>query len=107
MSQFCIKIGVPTEAVPALIGFQGIKPQDTECRTLTKIKFFTTSDLISEVLICGQPENCKMAEKIINLAVIHFLAATSELSGHKETLGPSSAAQDIRTIFHELLKYKA
>ena len=84
---------MPTEAVPALIGYCGQKNLDTERATNTRIKYVKESETVSRALIVGNPEDCKKASKIINVAVGHALASISI---------PAGCRSDYSGYYHKL-----
>ena len=93
---------IPTEAVAALIGFQGQKHRDTEARTSTKIEFVTDQGHGSRVKILGSQENCRLAQQLIELALAHYLASVEMPPVPNLVVGKPQAALDIKTVLFEI-----
>ena len=102
-----LELFVPTETIPALIGYKGQKHRDTEKATKTKLKFFKEPGAVSRISIIGSFQDCEIAKRVINIAVGHHLASVKIDKGHEEDLGPDHATQDIRAICHEIYKSKS
>ena len=97
-----IAFSVSTKAVAALIGLQGQKHRDTETRTDTKIEFLTSQGEDSMVEITGSQENCRLARRIIEMALRHHLASVTMPPVPDTDVGQSHAALDIKTVLFEM-----
>ena len=95
---------IPSEAVPACIGYGGMKLRDTEDRTKTRIRFADRSDVMTLVSIQGPPTNCDLAKTLINMAVGHCLASLREPSPCLEILDKTHAVFDIRAVLFEMYR---
>ena len=107
MNTIMIEFIVPTEAIPALIGYQGQKHKDTENRTSTKIRFLKNCDVLSTVRIIGHPDKCKIAEAILKMALGHTLASMTTSRPHNEVLNISHAKYDVKTFLFEVDRNKS
>ena len=102
-----LEIKVPSETIPALIGYKGQKHRDTEARSRTKISFNSESASTSVVKITGNFEDCRLAENLINKAIGHYLAAVMTHSESTEIPGAIHAAYDVQAFLHEVNKNKS
>ena len=102
-----IEFIVPSEAIPALIGYKGQKHQDTEERTKTKIKFSKNCEVTSKVNIIGSMQNCRIAEGILKLAARHCLASLKTMEPYQGVLRQENAVYDVKTLLFEIDKNKS
>ena len=98
---------IPSESVPAAIGFQGQKHRDTEIRTRTKIKFARHSEFVHSITITGDPVNCRLAETLLNMAVGHNLMSVKIVPSPDNVPNADDADLDVKTFFYESLRNKS
>ena len=85
-----MRFNIPTDAVPALLGHQGLKIKDMQHLSNTNIKIFRLDDILSMVVIEGSENNCHLAIRMIMHSIEHLRVSQVPPSGN-----PALQYQDI------------
>ena len=101
-----IRMFIPSECVPAVIGHRGQKHRDIEMRTGTRVKISSHSEFVHSVTITGELANCKLAETLTNMAVGHNLMSLKTVPCPDSVPNVDDAKLDVKTFFFEVLRNK-
>ena len=105
---FNIKLTVPSESIPAIIGLNGSKVKDTQVKSCTTINISQQKDNLHLISITGETEQkCNLARRILLHAVKHYFASLKTESPDNTIPGRAEALLDIHTFYTEILSRKA